>query len=293
MVHPRSTADTVLNHGVDRRDDSEIHVNGANEFPDVSQLGCEPGCPHETTHAAHHHGTRGANDMSKSAGQQTSERSHTHKSHRVKTHHAMAKIGLDRIGGWFAVDALAGWSATRGPLEQVTQVTPAAIAERVAAGAVTVIDVRLVLLQRGLRLNDRLLERTVVAEIRPCGFREPAWRKLVAQVANDADRQLMLVFRLARLVEIRVAARLDLETARAFPARVKLHLRPRLAEKRLGELRTNLSLPIPSRPGEEKRMREPPFAAVKVEASHHAVMTSQVLPRHVQPREERACSTAR
>ena len=56
--------------------------------------------------------------------------------------HDMAKIGLDRLGGWFAVQALAEWSETGGPLERVAQVTSAAIADRVADGAVTVVDVR-------------------------------------------------------------------------------------------------------------------------------------------------------
>jgi hydroxyacylglutathione hydrolase len=54
----------------------------------------------------------------------------------------LAKIGLDRVGGWFAVEALAEWAGTAGPLERVPQVMPAAIADRVADGSVTVIDVR-------------------------------------------------------------------------------------------------------------------------------------------------------
>ncbi|HXD24176.1 MAG TPA: rhodanese-like domain-containing protein, partial [Gemmatimonadaceae bacterium] len=54
----------------------------------------------------------------------------------------MAKIGLDRVGGWFAVQALAEWSHGGGALERVTQVTTQAIAERIARGEVTVVDVR-------------------------------------------------------------------------------------------------------------------------------------------------------
>lgn len=54
----------------------------------------------------------------------------------------MAKIGLDRIGGWFAVQALAEWSQSGGPLRRVAQVTPAGIAARVDGAEVTVVDVR-------------------------------------------------------------------------------------------------------------------------------------------------------
>jgi hydroxyacylglutathione hydrolase len=54
----------------------------------------------------------------------------------------MAKIGLDRAGGWFAVQALAEWSQGSGPLNRVAQATPAVIAERVERGEVTVVDVR-------------------------------------------------------------------------------------------------------------------------------------------------------
>ncbi|MFI5245057.1 MAG: rhodanese-like domain-containing protein [Gemmatimonadales bacterium] len=54
----------------------------------------------------------------------------------------MAKIGLDRVAGWFPADALAAWAHTGGTLEHVTQTTSAEIAARVTRGAVTVIDVR-------------------------------------------------------------------------------------------------------------------------------------------------------
>lgn len=54
----------------------------------------------------------------------------------------MAKVGLDRVAGWFAVDALSVWSAAGGAVERVTQVSVSGIAARVTSGAVTVVDVR-------------------------------------------------------------------------------------------------------------------------------------------------------
>ncbi|MFI5232808.1 MAG: rhodanese-like domain-containing protein [Gemmatimonadales bacterium] len=54
----------------------------------------------------------------------------------------MAKIGLDRVPGWFAAEALAEWSSAGGPVEHVTQASASAIAARVTSGEVTVVDVR-------------------------------------------------------------------------------------------------------------------------------------------------------
>ncbi len=54
----------------------------------------------------------------------------------------MAKIGLDRVIGWFPAEALAVWSDAGGVVERVTQTSSAAIAARVTSGEVTVIDVR-------------------------------------------------------------------------------------------------------------------------------------------------------
>lgn len=54
----------------------------------------------------------------------------------------LAKIGLDRVGGWFAVQALAEWSQGGGPLERVAQVTATGIAGRVDGREVTIVDVR-------------------------------------------------------------------------------------------------------------------------------------------------------
>jgi len=54
----------------------------------------------------------------------------------------MAKIGLDRVAGWFPAEALAAWSDTGGAVERVAQTSPAAIAARVMSGEVTVVDVR-------------------------------------------------------------------------------------------------------------------------------------------------------
>jgi len=54
----------------------------------------------------------------------------------------MAKIGLDRVAGWFATEALAVWADAGGLVERVTQATVAGIAARVTSGEVTVVDVR-------------------------------------------------------------------------------------------------------------------------------------------------------
>ena len=54
----------------------------------------------------------------------------------------MAKIGLDRVAGWFAAEALAEWSNGGGQVEQVAQASASGIAARVTSGEVTVVDVR-------------------------------------------------------------------------------------------------------------------------------------------------------
>ncbi len=54
----------------------------------------------------------------------------------------MAKIGLDRIAGWFASDGLDAWSAAGGALERVAHATATSIAARMKRGDVTVLDVR-------------------------------------------------------------------------------------------------------------------------------------------------------
>jgi hydroxyacylglutathione hydrolase len=54
----------------------------------------------------------------------------------------MAKIGLDRVAGWFRSEALAVWSDAGGAVERVTQVSSSGVAARVTSGEVTVVDVR-------------------------------------------------------------------------------------------------------------------------------------------------------
>ena len=54
----------------------------------------------------------------------------------------MAKIGLDRVAGWFPAEALATWSDAGGAVERVAQTSSSAIAARVTSGEVTVVDVR-------------------------------------------------------------------------------------------------------------------------------------------------------
>jgi hydroxyacylglutathione hydrolase len=54
----------------------------------------------------------------------------------------MAKIGLDRVAGWFPAEALSVGPHANGALERVGQATAAEIAARVTSGAVTVVDVR-------------------------------------------------------------------------------------------------------------------------------------------------------
>jgi hydroxyacylglutathione hydrolase len=54
----------------------------------------------------------------------------------------MAKIGLDRVAGWFAAESLVAWADAGGEVERVTQTSSAGIAARITSGEVTVVDVR-------------------------------------------------------------------------------------------------------------------------------------------------------
>lgn len=54
----------------------------------------------------------------------------------------LAKIGLDRIGGYFGSHAIAAWGAEGRQLGTVGEITAAELAESLSAGDVTVIDVR-------------------------------------------------------------------------------------------------------------------------------------------------------
>ena len=54
----------------------------------------------------------------------------------------LAKIGLDRVAGWFAVDVLGALAVNGTALERVAQTTSSAIAAQVTQGEVTVVDVR-------------------------------------------------------------------------------------------------------------------------------------------------------
>lgn len=55
----------------------------------------------------------------------------------------LALIGLDRIVGWWTPGIVAEWaSASEQPLQQVPQITPGDLAQSLAHGAVTLIDVR-------------------------------------------------------------------------------------------------------------------------------------------------------
>ena len=54
----------------------------------------------------------------------------------------MAKIGLDRVAGWFPADALPKWSEASSGMERVVQASAPALAPRIASGEVTVVDVR-------------------------------------------------------------------------------------------------------------------------------------------------------
>ena len=54
----------------------------------------------------------------------------------------MAKIGLDRVGGWIAAESLAEWAREGGRLERVRLTSVEAIAASVTSGEVTVVDVR-------------------------------------------------------------------------------------------------------------------------------------------------------
>jgi hydroxyacylglutathione hydrolase len=54
----------------------------------------------------------------------------------------MAKIGLDRVAGWYPAAELPNWSQGFGGLERVAQSSVGALAPRIANGEVAVIDVR-------------------------------------------------------------------------------------------------------------------------------------------------------
>jgi hydroxyacylglutathione hydrolase len=60
----------------------------------------------------------------------------------VRAAQEMAKIGLDRVAGWFTVEALTAWCGANGSVERITQAAAAGIAGRVRGGEVTVVDVR-------------------------------------------------------------------------------------------------------------------------------------------------------
>ena len=54
----------------------------------------------------------------------------------------LATIGLDRVAGAFAEDAVAAWAASGGQLDTITQLTPIDVAALLERNDVTVIDVR-------------------------------------------------------------------------------------------------------------------------------------------------------
>jgi hydroxyacylglutathione hydrolase len=54
----------------------------------------------------------------------------------------MAKIGLDRVTGWFAAESLVAWADAGGEVERVTLASSSGLAARITSGEVTVVDVR-------------------------------------------------------------------------------------------------------------------------------------------------------
>ena len=54
----------------------------------------------------------------------------------------LAMIGLDRVRGWFGLDAIEQWRTSGGELQSTPQMTVAELAPRLAQGDVSVIDVR-------------------------------------------------------------------------------------------------------------------------------------------------------
>ncbi len=54
----------------------------------------------------------------------------------------MAKIGLDRVAGWFAAESLVAWADAGGEVERVTLASSSGLAARITSGEVTVVDVR-------------------------------------------------------------------------------------------------------------------------------------------------------
>ena len=54
----------------------------------------------------------------------------------------LALIGLDRVHGWFSVEAVDHWARARGPLEKVAEISSREAAERLADHGTTIVDVR-------------------------------------------------------------------------------------------------------------------------------------------------------
>jgi hydroxyacylglutathione hydrolase len=54
----------------------------------------------------------------------------------------MAMIGLDRVAGWFAPDALEGWAHAGRALRRVTQMSAVELAARISTDDITLVDVR-------------------------------------------------------------------------------------------------------------------------------------------------------
>ena len=54
----------------------------------------------------------------------------------------LAMIGLDRVAGYFSLDAVHAWTDAGGTLASIPQITPAALSARMHNGDVTVLDVR-------------------------------------------------------------------------------------------------------------------------------------------------------
>ena len=60
----------------------------------------------------------------------------------ARARHDLSLIGIDRVAGSFGLDALEWWAAKEGPLAVLERMDPAALASRIARGAVQVVDVR-------------------------------------------------------------------------------------------------------------------------------------------------------
>src|SRR5690242_4274835 len=93
LIFRRSEQGTrVFNAGSNFWNDAQLAVNRVHKVSDCVQPGREPGRPSDTDATADDHGSWCPYVTGQRSGQQTAERRHSQKGHRIKTHHAAAFV---------------------------------------------------------------------------------------------------------------------------------------------------------------------------------------------------------